>query len=219
LHHAARRAGLNADRLFRETRALAGPGTAALLDDLRTRPRGEKDLGAWGYEEVETDEGIGLVEGEFGTRPKVDLIAVASAIARHLKTERYPKPSIEAGESVVRNRLESRNNVALDEALGNSRADVLVAADSKRIKGAASYLLVSVHEMKSKAAAQRLLEVARKKKFNPASECKVQLAEGKLFCLVVAQPAWSGVPAYETPESLARFAAPIGDVLRRHVGK
>jgi hypothetical protein len=122
LHHAATRAGLKADRLFREMRALAEPGTAALLDDLRTRPRSDKQLGAWGYEEVESDAGIGLVEGEFGgIKPKIDLIAIASEITDHLKTERYRTPSLEAGESVVRGRLESRNNVALYDALRASR--------------------------------------------------------------------------------------------------
>jgi len=217
LHHAATRAGLKADRLFRQMRALAEPGTAALLDDLRTRPRGDKHLGAWGYQEVETDAGRGLVEGAFGVKPKLNLIAIASEIAAHLKTERYRTPSVEAGESVVRVRLESRNNVALNEALRASRTDVLIAAESRRIKGRQSYLLVSVHEMKSKAAARRLLEIALKKKFDPASECKVELVEGRLFCLIIAQPAWSDVPAYETPESLARFAAPIGDILRRYI--
>jgi hypothetical protein len=73
--------------------------------------------------------------------------------------------------------------------------------------------------MKSKVAAQRLLEIARKKKFDSASECKAELAEGRLFCLIIAQPAWSDMPAYETPESLARFAAPFGDILRRHILK
>ena len=216
LHHAAARAGLKADRLFRETRPLAGPGTAALLDDLRTRPRSDKRLGAWGYEEVETDAGIGLVAGEFGVQPTLDLIAAASELAAHLKAERYRTPAIEAGGSVVRGRLQSRNAVALDEALRASRADVLIAAKSRPVRGRESYLLVSVHEMKSEAAAGRLLEVARKKKFDPARECKVELAEGRLFCLIIAQPAWSDVPAYETPERLARFAGPFGDILRRH---
>jgi len=216
LHHAATRAGLKADRLFREMRALAEPGTAALLDDLRTRPRAEKRLDAWGYAEVETGEGVGLVEGGFGGKPKPGLIAVASEIAAHLKTQRYRTPSVEAGESMVRSRLESRNNVALDEALRGSRADVLIAAESRRVRGRESYLLVSVHEMKSEAAARRLLDVARRKKFDPARECKVELAEGRLFCLVLAQPAWSDVPAYETPESLARFVEPFGHILRRH---
>src|SRR5206468_203435 len=131
--------------------------------------------------EVETDAGIGLVEGEFGVKPKLNLIAIASKIAALLKTERYRTPSVEAGGSVVRGRLGPRNNVALDEALRASRTDVLVAAESRRIKGKESYLLVSLHEMKSPAAARRLLEIARKKRFDPASECKVELAEGRLF--------------------------------------
>jgi hypothetical protein len=220
LHHAATRAGLKADQLFREMSALAEPGMVKLLEDLRTRPRGEKELGAWGYEEIETEEGVGFVEGEFGRiKPKIDLIAIASKIADHLKAERYRSPSIEAGESILRNRLESRNNVALDEALRACRTNVLIAANMRRSKGMESYLLVSLHEMKSKAAARRLLEIARKKKFNPERECKVELAEGRLFCLVVAQPKWSDVPSYETPESLARFATPIGDILRRHTVK
>jgi len=76
---------------------------------------------------------------------------------------------------------------------------------------------VFLQEMRTQAAAQQLLEIARKKK--PASFCKVELAAGRLFCLIVARSWWEGVKSYETQESLARFSKPIGDILRRHVIK
>jgi len=63
LHHAATRAGLNADQVFRELSALAEPGTAELMHDFCKRPQRDKKLAAWGFEEAETDEGIGLIQG------------------------------------------------------------------------------------------------------------------------------------------------------------
>jgi hypothetical protein len=110
--------------------------------------------------------------------------------------------------------------VALDQALRACETGVTITAESRRTRGGVSgstYCMVFVHEMKSDAAARRFLEVAQKKKFKPESECKIELAEGRLFCLVVARPMWSDVPSFETQESLARFATPIGDILRRHV--
>jgi len=221
LHHAATRAGLNADQLFRNRSVLAEPGTARLVDDFRKRPRSDKRLIEWGFEEVETNDGIGLIQGGFGrTRPTYDLITIASEIADYLATDKYQPSSIDFGEMMPRVWLESRNNTALEKALQACRTGVTIMAELRRTRGVKSgsqECFVFLQEMRTQTAAQQLLEIARKKK--PASFCKVELAAGRLFCLIVARSWWEGVKSYETQESLARFSKPIGDILRRHVIK
>ena len=89
----------------------------------------------------------------------------------------------------------------------------------KGVPSGSQHFVVFLHEMKTEAAARRLLEIARKKKPKPGPGffAKVELAEGRLFCLIAARSWWQSVPSYETQESLARFAIPIGDILRRYV--
>jgi hypothetical protein len=219
LHHAATRVGLDGDRHFARLAPLAEPGTAALLDDFRTRPPGDKKLVEWGYEEIKTDEGIGLVQcGYRGGELDQAVIAIADEIAAHLRTDRYRPSSIDVDEDLPEVWLESRNNVtALRDSFAAVRTSVTIDAELRRTRGVptgSQHFVVYLLEMKTKKAAQQLLEIARKKK--PDFFCKVELAEGRLFCLIVARSWWSGVKSYETPESLARFAQPIGDILRRH---
>ena len=223
LHHAAGRVGLDGDQLLRDVSPLAEPGTAALLDDIRTRPRREKTLDAWGYQEVETEGGIGFVDGEFRqTRSKYNLLAIATEIAAVLRADRY-RPSIEAGEAMPAVWLESgRNYATVEKALRAVREAVSIDADLRRTRGVpadSQHCVVFLHEMRSKAAARQLLDIARRRRPRPGrdSVCKVELAEGHLFCLMIARSWRSGVRSYETPDSLARFAGPLADILRRYV--
>lgn len=218
LHHAAGRVGLDADRLLKKLRRLAEPGTAELIDGFRKRPRCDKDLSAWGYEEAETAQGIGLIQGGFGgTKPTYDLVTLASEIAGYLVTDKYEPSSLDFGEAMPRVWLESHDNAALDRALKAIRAGVAISAALRPIKGVkhqAQHFVIFVQEMKSDAAARQLWQIARRTK--PTFYCKVELLAARLFCLIVARSCWEGVRAYETPTSLARFSRPIGDILRRH---
>jgi hypothetical protein len=97
---------------------------------------------------------------------------------------------------------------------------VSIPAELRRTRGVrhgSQHFVVFLQEMTTEAAARRLLAIARKKK--PEGFCKVELAAGRLFGLIVARSWMEGVPSYETPESLARFAQPVGDILRRHVSE
>jgi hypothetical protein len=72
-------------------------------------------------------------------------------------------------------------------------------------------------EMRTQLAAQQLLDIARKNR--STWFCKVEFSTERLFCLIVARSFVEGTTPYETPESLARFSQPIGDILRRHAMK
>jgi hypothetical protein len=218
LYHAATRVQLGADQVFRDVSTLAEPGTAKLVSGFSKRSRGDKNLRSWGYEEIETDEGIGLIQGGFaGCKPTYNLVTIATEIADHFATDRYRPSSIEFGGMMPRVWLESRDNKALEKALRAFRTGATIEADLRRTRGVktgSQHFVAFLEEMQAEAAAQQLLEIARKKK--PTSFSKVELAAGRLFCLIVARSWWQGVESYETQESLARFARPIGDILRRH---
>lgn len=219
LYHAATRVGLDGDQLFRDVGSLAEPGTARLVRGLARRTSGDKRLGAWGFEEVETAEGIGLIQGGFrGTKPRYDLIALTADLAGYFAKDRYTRPDTEFGTMMPRVWLEGRNNAALERALRSFRTGASLEMAMKRLKGvqaSAQYFVVFLMEMKTDVAARELLRIARKKK--PRFFCKVELAVGRLFCLIVARSWVHGVDPVETPESLARFADPVAAILRRHV--
>jgi hypothetical protein len=219
LHHAATRVGLDADQFFRDLSRLAEPGTAELMNGFSKRPARDKRLQVWGFEEVTTSAGIGLIQGGFGrTKPTYDLITIACEIADHLAADRYRPSSFDFGPMMPRVWLESRDNKALERALEAFRTGVLIHAELRRTKGVKSgtqHLIAFVQEMRTEAAARQLLEIAREKKANTFS--KVELAAERLFCLIIARSWWHGVPSYETQESLARFAGPIGEILKRGV--
>jgi len=116
--------------------------------------------------------------------------------------------------------LESKDNTALDTALKAFRTGASVSAElrpTKGVKAGSQHFVVFLLEMRIEAAAQQLLEIAQRK--NPSFFCKVELAAGRLFCLIVARSWWQGEKSYETQESLARFSKPIGDILQRHALK
>lgn len=219
LHHAATRTGLDADRVLRDVSALAEPGTAKLMQEFSKRRQSDKKLAAWGFEEVETDAGTGFIQGGFGrSRPTYDLIAIATEIADYFAADKYQPSCIEIGEMMPRVWLESKDNTALDRALKAFRAGASVSAELRRTKGVkpgSQHFVAFLLEMRTEAAAQQLLEVARSNA--PTFFFKVEMAAGRLFCLIVARSCWEGVESYETQESLARFSKPIGDILRRHV--
>jgi hypothetical protein len=218
LYHAATRVQLDADQVFRDVSTLAERGTAKLVSGFSKRSRTDKQLRAWGFEEIETDEGIGLIQGGFGGRkPTYNLVAIAREIADHFATDRYRPSSIEFGAMMPRVWLESSDNKALEKALRAFRTGATIEAELRRTRGVktgSQHFVAFLEEMKTEAAAQQLLEIARKKK--ATTFCKVELAAGRLFCLIVARSWWQRVQSYETQESLARFARPIGDILRRH---
>ena len=65
-------------------------------------------------------------------------------------------------------------------------------------------------------AARQLLHIANRQKSRSFS--MLALADGRLFCLVVARSTEAGVEQVETGESIRRFYAPLSEIMRRHAG-
>jgi hypothetical protein len=220
VHHGATRAGLDARQLFRDLSTLAEPRTAELMGGFNKRSASDKRLEAWGFEEVATDAGIGLIQGGFGsTKPTYDLIAIATEMSDYFASDKYQPSAMTFGKIMPRIWLESEDNTALDQALKAFRTGASISAELQPTPGGkahSQHFVAFLLEMRTEAAAQQLLDIARKNK--PTFFCTVELSAARIFCLIVARSLWEGVEPYETAESLARFLEPIGEILRRHTG-
>ena len=223
LHHSAARIGASPERLFGDAAALAEPGTAELIRGFLKRPAKEKDLRAsWGYDEVETEGGVGFIGWENKRyEPTYDLKKVAVDVARLVAADaKYKHVSAEVAAEMPRYWLETDDNVALDRALRSVRAGANVQANAGGEDASVGLgnqmLVVFLVETTDESAARALLDVAKRKK-PVGDDSMLALAEGRLFCLLVARSVERGVASIEAPESIQRFSGGLTEILRRHV--
>jgi hypothetical protein len=186
------------------------------------RPPEKKDLrSAWGYEEVETEEGIGFIEwmGE-EYNPTYDLKKIALEISDFIATDKYQPRSVTIATGLPEVWLKSVDDDALDRALKTVRGAASISADLRpeaHPEHASQMFTVFLVEVADESAAQTLIDISKKKK--TSNYCMLGLAKGRLFCLVIARSFVAGVKSFETPESLTRFSKGTVEILIRHVGK
>lgn len=222
LHHSAARIGASPERLFADAAALAEPGTAQLIRDFLRRPAKGKDLrDSWGYAEVETEGGIGFIRWE-GKKyePTYDLTKITVEVARLIAADaKYTGANAQIASELPRYWLETDDNAALDRALRSARAGANVHANAFEGDDGGGMLtqtlMVFLVELSGEADARALLEVAGRKK--PSDDAVLALAEGRIFCLLVARPFSVDAKNEETNESVRRFSAGLTEILRRHV--
>lgn len=219
LHHCALRVGASPSKLFRDAAALAEPGTAQHMLGFLKRPPVLKNLrDAWGLEEVETEAGLGFIDWDFGKYDATyDLKKVAIETADLFAADRYEYVSPSIASDLPPYWLESDDNTAFERAMRSARAGAKVHASFGKSPsgGLDTQMLVAFFvELSSESAARELLDVANRRK--PTSFSMLALAEGHLFCLVVARSTEEGVEQAETDESLRRFRAPLSEIMRRH---
>jgi hypothetical protein len=77
--------------------------------------------------------------------------------------------------------------------------------------------MIFLVEVNDERVAQELLDLSRKKR--PKNYSMIGIAEGTLFCLVIAESFEHGVESFETSESVPRFANGITEILRRYSKK
>jgi len=219
LHHAARRIGADPAKPFRDAARLAEPETSKLILGFLARPEREKDLRAsWGYDEVETEGGPGLIRRDYKPyNPIHDLKRLAVEIARLVAADKYTSASPSVAADLPPVWLEGVDDAALRRALGAVRAGANVAAHLKpglHPDADSQQFTVFVVETADEAGARTLLDLSKRKR--GAGVATLGLAEGRLFCLVVARSFTVGVESFETTESLSRFSRGLAELLRRH---
>jgi hypothetical protein len=222
LYHSAKRIGANPDQLLRDTSKLAEPNVATLLTDYVERPAEGKDLRtAWGYDEVQTEGGIGFIGWQNRKyEPTGDLKKVIIEIANLVAKDKYQPSSVEVASELPAVWLRPKENPSVPSALEKVRAGASVLAElrpNEHPSYKSQMLMIFLVEMPDEAAAKELQDISVKTR--AASYSMLGIVNGKLFCLVVGRSVQQGVASFETPESLPRFAPGITEILRRYSGK
>jgi len=220
IYHSASRIGEDPDRLLQDAAALSGPGSDLILGFSNRTPE-DKDLrNSWGHDEVQTSDGTGFIGWGFEHYdPTYDLKKIVMEIAELITTDKYQPSSIQVATSLPSIWLESKKNKT-PKALRAIRAGGSISAKlrpNQHPNHDSQMLVIFVVEAQDEATAEELLLMSRKKKASDYSMAGV--AEGRLFCLVVARSFVQGVESFETIDSVARFLPGIGRILRQKVSR
>jgi hypothetical protein len=223
LNYSAVKIGADASKLLRDAAALAEPETAKLILEFNGRTPEQKDLrAAWGYEEVETEAGVGFISREIEKyEPTYDLKKVAVGVADLLLADKYLPTSVEIAADPPRVWLESGDNTRLERAMSSARAGAYVSAELRPFETRHTFA-VFILELADESSAQTLLKLsnelapARERVNWPLGYSMLGVAEGRLFCLVVARPFAEGAKPVESRESMGRFREGLAEILRRH---
>jgi hypothetical protein len=214
LDHAAKRVKADANRRIVDASALADDATARLLRGYTDREPGNRELRAWGYSEVETEHGAGLIRCGFDPyAPRRDLGRILMRLAGVLHG--YDVQSVEIATSVPAIWFSTENNDGLDATLASVRGAGSLSAASSDLAPADRFMqhfVVFLAEAGGANAARDLADRARVSR--PDSHARLVLVEDDLLVLVIARAVAVGVDPIETNASLERFSVGITSVMR-----
>ncbi|HET7015450.1 MAG TPA: hypothetical protein VFI65_16150 [Streptosporangiaceae bacterium] len=223
LAYAVRQVGGEVIEVFEKAASLACDQTAEVLREVAGRPPGR--LRQWGFREVQTADGIGLIEDD-GSRFKAraDLVAIAERIAAQIAAS--PAGRWQLSEPVIGAQLQPvwlraagypEPEPELDQAFKEITGCVLVRGGVEAAGSAleAQHLLMYLAETKTVEAAEIIARAA-----GPGSGtwfAGFGVAAGPLCAVLIARSVIAEVAPVETQPSLERFrpvlAAALGDAL------
>jgi hypothetical protein len=221
LHHSANRAGGDADIMFRNAAALAEPEVAECFLNFLQQDAGYRDLrSSWGYDEVQTEDGMGFIGWGFKDyRPTIDLKATIVEISEGIASDSYQPAQIAVASDLPDVWIGAQSNPKAQRLLSSIRAVATLNASlrpDKYADHASQQFTVFLVEAENEKDAQALCQLAEATQ-SPAHST-LALAQGKLFCLVIARSFMLGVDTFETDESLSRFSNGLTEVLEKHAG-
>jgi hypothetical protein len=204
LAHAIETLNADRERLADQAAALARPEMAKIL--LRALER--RRLSEWGYTQIATQNGVGLVRSGFARfEPTIDMIGLALRLAASLQRGRYvatPEIATEPPSVWFEKAHRSRAELLLEK----SRGSISVNGTLRRgytEKPFAQQLVQWIVEMASAEEANALVQSVGVNA-RLGSRFVIGVASGRLFSLLVAGSAMDGVESYESSESLASIA-------------
>jgi hypothetical protein len=230
LHHSAVRIGQDATQLLRAAAVLSDPKTAELINGFISRPPEYKVLrDKWGYDEVETKDGIGFIGWGFSDyNPTYDLKKIALDLAALIAADKY-QPYAQVATKLPDVWLKTKDSSSLDKSLQAVRGGATISGHlrpNEHPEPENQQFAIFLVEVAEESAAQTLLDLSTKKKTTgnrmlglAADYYMLGLAEGKLFCLIVARSVVLGKKSFETSDSLARFSTGIAGILHLYAGK
>jgi hypothetical protein len=221
IYHSAERTKQNPDKLFRDALTVSESKMSTLMVDFLKRSPQDKDLrSSWGYDEVETKNGIGFIDREFAEyHPTYDLKLIAIELADVVAADKY-EPDVSVAANLPATWLETNDNILLNKTLPLVQAGASIFGRLRpeaRPEQGGHILMIFLVEMADESAARTLLAISKNKR--PTDYAMLGLAQGKLFCLIVARNFVAGVRSIETSESLSRFSDGISKVLTKYVPK
>ena len=209
LYHAANRAGADADEMFGDAAKLAEPDVTKFFENFVKRTPDGRDLRkSWGYDEIQTDDGIGFIGWGFQDyNPTLDLASTIIDISKFVASDHYYPSLIQVATTLPDVWLGGRDDATTQRALSSVGAAATLSASlhpDKHAKHASQQFSVFLVEAANESDSQSLYQLVEANK--SSHHCKIAIARSRLFCLVVARSFVQGDDAYETNESLNRFS-------------
>lgn len=222
LYHAANRVGADADKMFRETALLAEPEVRKQIAGFVEQTSDYRNLRrSWGYDEVETPKGVGLIGWECAEYdPTVNLKSLALDVAHLVAADKYQPDGISVAARLPPVWLSRGKNAELERVLMRIRGGASVHGSlrpNEHPKHREQGFFVFIVETPQPDDAHTLLRLSRAK--DVQGHCMIGVAAGRLFVLIVANSIMVGVEAYETPETLTRFEKGLSKILARYADK
>jgi hypothetical protein len=219
--HAMKKLYLNADEVFSQTAELALPDVAEIM--LRfAQDSDEHTLYIWGYDEIETEHGIGLIGSHAQAyAPTHDLKQISLALFGLIdEDEEYTAQGITVSDFPKVWLRTEENEPRLDELERAMQGCILVdgkLAPEKHPKNRDQTLYIFLLEMENEEQVSLLDRFSHEKALISAIRAGVKAQN--LFGLVIARSVMKGVDHFETQDSIQRFAKGAADILAKHTRK
>ena len=190
---------------FEAVAVLAEGNTAAFLSRQAGLP--QASLSEWGFREISTSAGVGLIEAEGAPyRPDSDLVGLAEAVKAGMDDGTWQLSDPVTGSRLHAVWLRAGKPGKVSKALGSITGCVCIRgtfADRNRPGAEAQHMAFFLAETGKRAAARIIARSA-----GPGggdSFVAVSAAAGTLCAVLIARSAVMGTPAIETQASLERF--------------
>ena len=205
LSYAIHRIGGTASGAFEMAATLADGESAAFLRSLASRP--PADLSEWGFREVQTAEGAGLIEDEGAPyRPESDLVGLAEALAAGVRGDIWQLSDPVIGSDLPTVWLQGGTPEDLEPALRSITGCVTLqgthAAQDSSIHRA-QHMVVFLAETQDPQAASIIAAAAGPG--SGSSFAALAVAARALCAVMIARSFVRGIPSLETKASLQRF--------------
>jgi hypothetical protein len=213
LQYATGRIGADPADAFEQATALAAGGTATFLGSVARRQ--VASLSGWGYREIQTREGVGLIEDD-GTpyQPQSDLVGLARSVVAALDDGSWRLGEPAVGSDLPAVWLRGGLPEDLEPAIQSIAACVKLHGrlTDQALPGApAQYMLVFLAETSDPHAARLIADAAGPG--SGSSFAALGIAAGSLCAVVIARSVVQGTPSVETRASLERFRQPLAAAL------
>lgn len=212
LSYAIHRTSGNVTEAFQTAASLADGETATLLSSHADQP--VDSLGEWGFSEIQTSAGIGLIQNEGEPyRPGSDLVGIAEAVAAGLEDGTWWLGEPVIGSDLPAVWLGTGTPADLQPAVGSITGCVtLRGTPADEAPGArAQSMLVFLAETADSRGAGTIAAAA-----GPgagSSFAALGVAAGSLCAVVIARSFVQGTPSFETQASLERFRRVLAEAL------